>query len=136
MKPLTPKQQEFLARCIGKAHAAILAGQHPAAATGWCRKALEVVPDLPEAWYNLGLAPCRGRRRAKKTKVALLKAAALAPDIPDAQSNIGLQLRTGSVPCGSGAMPATQRLPWRRALPSRTPTWACCARSRTGSAKR
>jgi len=90
MKAPTPKQREFLARCISKAHTANASGQYGIAAT-WCRKALEVVPDLPEAWYNLGLAHA-GQAQVTEAKAALLKAAALAPDIPDAQSNIGLQL--------------------------------------------
>ena len=90
MKALTPKQQEFLARCIGQAHAANAGGQH-GAAIGWCRKALQIAPDLPEAWYNLGLA-CAGQGQAKEATDALVKAASFVPGNPDAQNSIGLQL--------------------------------------------
>ena len=90
MKALTPKQQEFLARCIGQAHAAIAGAQYDAG-IAWCRKALERAPDLPEAWYNLGLAYA-GQGQAKEATDALLKTAALVPDNPDAQNSIGLQL--------------------------------------------
>jgi protein O-GlcNAc transferase len=90
MKALTPKQHDFLARCIGQAHAANAGGQH-GAAIEWCRKALGLVPDLPEAWYNLGLA-YSGQGQAEEATGALLKSAALVPGNPDAQNSIGLQL--------------------------------------------
>ncbi|MDH5264714.1 MAG: tetratricopeptide repeat protein [Betaproteobacteria bacterium] len=90
MKALTPKQHEFLARCIARAHAANAGGQFGTAA-GWCRKALEVEPGLPEAWYNLGLA-LSGQGQASEGTEALLKAAAGVRDNPDAQNSIGLQL--------------------------------------------
>jgi predicted O-linked N-acetylglucosamine transferase (SPINDLY family) len=90
VKTLTPKQQEFLARCIAQAHAAN-AGGHHRAAIDWCEKALRLVPGLPEAWYNLGLAHA-GEGRAAKATEALLHSAALLPDHPDAQNSIGLQL--------------------------------------------
>ncbi len=80
----------FLAHCVASAHAAIQRGQHDAA-LAWCRKALQIAPDLPEAWYNLGLA-LAGLGQDAKAIEALLRAAALAPASPDAQNSVGLGL--------------------------------------------
>lgn len=92
LRPTTPfkMNRPFLAHCVASAHAAIRQGKHDAA-LAWCRKALQVAPDLPEAWYNLGLA-LAGLRQDAKAIAALLKAAALAAANPDAQNSVGLGL--------------------------------------------
>lgn len=81
---------EFLSHCISAAHAAN-ASRHYDVAISWCQKALQLAPNLPEAWFNLGLA-FAGQRQVPKAIEALLKTAALAPSHADAQNSIGLHL--------------------------------------------
>ncbi len=82
--------QTFLAQCINAAHAANSSGQY-ATAINWSQRALQRVADLPEAWYQLGIA-FRGQGETAKATDALVRAAALASRNPDAQNSIALQL--------------------------------------------
>jgi predicted O-linked N-acetylglucosamine transferase (SPINDLY family) len=81
---------EFLSHCISAAHAANASRQYDVA-VGWCQKALQLAPNLPEAWFNLGLA-FTGQSQVQKAIEALLKAAALAPGHADAQNSVSLHL--------------------------------------------
>lgn len=94
-------QDRLLAQCISSASAANSKGQYDKAIS-WCQKALKVAPNLPEAWYNLGLA-FAGKGQTQKAVDALLKTAALAPNDPDAQNSIGLQF------ISIGAYPEAER---------------------------
>jgi len=81
---------EFLSHCISAAHAANESRQYDVAVR-WCQKALQLAPNLPEAWFNLGLA-FAGQAKYPKAIEALLKTAALAPSHADAQNSVGLRL--------------------------------------------
>jgi len=90
-------QHPLLAQCISSASVANQRGQYDLA-IGWCQQALHLAPNLPEGWYNLGLA-FRGKGQTQKAKDALLKAASLAQDNADAQNSIGLQfIEIGAYP--------------------------------------
>lgn len=80
----------FLSTCISKAHQAVLSQRYEEAFS-WCHKALEIEPQLSEAWYNLGLAHA-GRNQQKEAKDAFLKASSFSPESAEAQNSIGLQL--------------------------------------------
>ena len=96
-KTLIRMPDQFLAQCISRASAANNNGQYDIA-IGWCQKALKFVPNLPEAWYNLGLA-YSGKGQTPKAIDALRKTAALTPNDPDAQNSIGLQfINIGAYP--------------------------------------
>ncbi len=60
-------------------------------ALGWCNQALHLAPDLPEAWYNLGIA-LRGLGNRSEAISALERAAARTRNSADAQNNIGVEL--------------------------------------------
>lgn len=87
---MNPKQQANLARCIGQAYDANAAGRHEDAMK-WCRKALDIAPGLPEAWYHLGQAHA-GLGRVRQATDALARAAELGAGNADALNSIGLQL--------------------------------------------
>ena len=81
--------QEFIAQCINTAHAAN-ARHEFATAIWWSRKAIELVPQLPEAWFNLGVALGGEGKRAEAIR-ALEEASACAQDDANAQNSIGLR---------------------------------------------
>ncbi len=80
----------LLVRCVNAAHAANGRAEYSAAAD-WCRQALALAPELPEAWYNLGVALAGLGQRAEAI-AALRRAAARTGDSAEAQNDIGLQL--------------------------------------------
>jgi protein O-GlcNAc transferase len=114
-------QQQFIADYVNAAHAANAKGEF-AAAADWCRRTLQYLPYLPEAWYNLGVA-YRGQGLRNDAITSLEKAAAHANDDPAAQNSVGLQLLE------LGALPQAERC-LRRAV-SLAPTFAF-ARSNLG----
>lgn len=81
---------ELLSRCINAAHAANTARQFDTA-IDWCQKGLQLDPERPEIWFNLGLAHT-GKNNTAKAVHALLKTASLLPGDADAQNTVGLQL--------------------------------------------
>ena len=83
-------QAQILARCVNAAHAANVRGEF-AASADWCRQALQLAPDLPEAWYNLGVA-LRGLGNRDEAIAALARAGARTQNSAEAQNNIGLEL--------------------------------------------
>ncbi len=94
-------QAQFLARCVNAAHAANVRGEF-AVSVDWCRQALQLAPDLPEAWYNLGVA-LRGLGNRAEAIAALERAGARTQNSADAQNNIGLEL------IELGALPEAER---------------------------
>ncbi len=83
-------QAQFLARFVNAAHAANRRGEF-SASVAWCNQALQLAPDLPEAWYNLGIA-LRGLGNRPEAIAALERAGARTRNSADAQNNIGLEL--------------------------------------------
>ena len=81
---------KFLTNCIGAAHAANTSRQYDVAIS-WCKKALQLAPNLSEAWFNLGLA-FAGQHQTQKAIEALLRTAALEPVHADAQNSVGVHL--------------------------------------------
>jgi predicted O-linked N-acetylglucosamine transferase (SPINDLY family) len=82
--------QFFLAQCINAAHTANARGEF-SVAVGLCKQALHHAPELPEAWYNLGVA-LRGLGNRAEAIAALERARSRTLNTADAQNNIGLQL--------------------------------------------
>ena len=56
----------------------------------WCNKALKLSPDLPEAWYHLGVA-LGGLGQRSKAINSLEKARLATVNSADAQNAIGLE---------------------------------------------
>src|SRR6266496_1014584 len=83
-------QAPFLAQCINAANTANARGEF-SASVDWCNQALHLAPDLPEAWYNLGIA-LRGLGNRSEAIAALERARTRTLNSADAQNNIGLQL--------------------------------------------
>ncbi|HJW02520.1 MAG TPA: tetratricopeptide repeat protein [Azospira sp.] len=81
---------QFLAQCIQTAHAANSQGSFPVAESH-CKQALKLAPDLPEAWYNLGIALAGQGKRAAALN-AFEKAHIHTLASPDAQNSIAVQL--------------------------------------------
>jgi len=79
-----------VAQWINSAHAANAGGDFEAAAN-FCRRSLKVAADIPEAWYNLGIA-LRGLGRRNPAIDAFRKAQALTRGVAEAQNAIGLEL--------------------------------------------
>jgi len=84
------KSRRNLAQWIRSAHVANTDGDYEKAA-GWCRQALRASTDIPEAWYNLGIA-LRGLGRQSEAVQAVNRARLLTLGSADAQNSIGLQL--------------------------------------------
>ncbi|HEY3431186.1 MAG TPA: tetratricopeptide repeat protein [Rhodocyclaceae bacterium] len=80
----------MLSQYISAAHAANVRNEFQAAIT-WCEAAIALVPNLPEAWYNLGLA-YKGLGQKDKAIDALSYAGNLTKDSVDAQNSVGFQL--------------------------------------------
>lgn len=80
---------QTIAHYVNSASAANARGDYAAAAR-FCNKTLQLAPDLPEAWFNLGVAQ-RGLGRRAEALQAQAQAAARTLDSPDAQNSIGLQ---------------------------------------------
>lgn len=81
--------EEFIAHCINTAHVAN--AQHEfATAIWWSKKAIELAPRLPEAWFNLGVALGGVEKRVEAIR-ALEEASACAWDDANAQNSIGLR---------------------------------------------
>lgn len=81
--------QEFLAQSINTAHAAN-ARHEFAVAVWWSKKAIELAPQLPEAWFNLGVALAGEGKRVEAIR-ALEEASARAQNDANAQNSIGLR---------------------------------------------
>lgn len=79
-----------VAQWINAAHAANAGGDYEVAAN-FCRRSLKAASDIPEAWYNLGIA-LRGLGRRSQAIDALGKARALTAGVAEAQNAIGLEL--------------------------------------------
>ena len=72
------------AQWINSAHAANASGDFEAAAN-WCRRALKVASDIPEAWYNLGIV------RLRQASQSVAEAARVAtPAEADAATRAGV----------------------------------------------
>jgi predicted O-linked N-acetylglucosamine transferase (SPINDLY family) len=80
----------MLSQYINSAHAANLNNEFDKA-IGWCNAAIALSPELPEAWYNLGLA-YKGLGQKDRAVDALLRAGKLTTGSADAQNSIGYQL--------------------------------------------
>jgi predicted O-linked N-acetylglucosamine transferase (SPINDLY family) len=80
----------LLVQCVNDAHAANARGDFPAAIDR-CRQALNLAPELPEAWYNLGVA-LAGMGERVEAVAALKRAANGTAMSAEAQNDIGLQL--------------------------------------------
>jgi predicted O-linked N-acetylglucosamine transferase (SPINDLY family) len=82
-------QRQLLAQYINFAKAASQQMRHDAA-IGWWKKAIRLEPDLPEAWYNLGMA-YHGKGQVQKALEAWRSASRMAGQNSDAQNTIGVQ---------------------------------------------
>ena len=80
----------FLSQCVFAANTENMRGNFSAAAN-WCHQALRLVPDLPEAWYNLGVAH-KGQGKRSEAIAAFKQASGLTLASADAQNSIGLEL--------------------------------------------
>ena len=80
----------LLVQCINEAHAANARGEF-SAAIRWARQALQLAPDLPQAWYQLGVA-LGGSGERVEALAALERTRACTLDSAEAQNNIGFQL--------------------------------------------
>jgi len=80
----------MLSQYINSAHAANINNEFDKA-VGWCNAAIALAPELPEAWYNLGLA-YKGLGQKDQAVDALLRAGKLTTGSADAQNSIGYQL--------------------------------------------
>jgi predicted O-linked N-acetylglucosamine transferase (SPINDLY family) len=81
---------QLIAHYINSANAANAQGEYTIA-VGWCQQTLQLAPDLPEAWYNLGVALSGLEKRAEAMD-AFEKARIRTLNSADAQNSIGLQL--------------------------------------------
>jgi predicted O-linked N-acetylglucosamine transferase (SPINDLY family) len=86
---MTPEPRD-LAQWVNAAHVANRKGDYEQASR-WCRKALHVARDIPEAWYHLAVALGGLGRRAEAVDAAN-RARRLAPGSAEAQNTVGLQL--------------------------------------------
>ena len=82
--------QQLLAHYIHAAGAANARGDY-GAAKDWCGHAIRYAPDLPEAWYSLGVS-LRGLNNAPEAVKAFEKARTLTLRSAEAQNSIGVQL--------------------------------------------
>lgn len=82
--------EQLLSHYINNANAANTRGE-PSVAAEWCQRALQLAPDLPEAWYHLGTA-LAGLHKNSEAIAAFEKARVRTLDSADAQNSIGLQL--------------------------------------------
>ena len=82
--------RQLLASYINTASAANARGEF-GTAKEWCVHALQRAPDLPEAWYHLGLASAGLNNRPEAVN-AFEKARTLTLQSADAQNAIGVQL--------------------------------------------
>ncbi|MBK7991135.1 MAG: tetratricopeptide repeat protein [Comamonadaceae bacterium] len=82
--------RQLLASYINTASAANARGEF-GTAKEWCGHAIQRAPDLPEAWYHLGLASAGLNKRPEAVK-AFEKARTLTLQSADAQNAIGVQL--------------------------------------------
>jgi predicted O-linked N-acetylglucosamine transferase (SPINDLY family) len=93
---MTPSPRD-LAQWINSAHVANRKGDYEKAAR-WCRKALHVAGDIPEAWYNLSIA-LRGLGRRAEAVDAADRARRLSLASAEAQNTVGLHLLSlGALP--------------------------------------
>lgn len=82
--------QQLLAHYINSAHAANGRGEFKEAA-GFCGQALQLVPDLPEAWFNLGIAQA-GMGLRQDALASFERVRLRVQDSADAQNSLGLRL--------------------------------------------
>ena len=80
----------FLSQCVFAANTENRRGNFSAAAD-WCHQALRLVPDLPEAWYHLGVAH-QGQGKRSEAIAAFKRVSSLTLSSADAQNSIGLEL--------------------------------------------
>lgn len=81
---------QYLSNCISQANIEINAGQFELAIL-WCKQALNIQPDIPEAWFNQGIA----YKHLNKIELAIesfKKANICAINSSEAQNAIGLAL--------------------------------------------
>lgn len=83
-------QMQFLAQGINLAHEANQRGDFQSAIAR-CKQVLDVAPDIPEAWFNLGLAQL-GLEEHKQATYSLQQAAVRTLNSAEAQNSIGLAL--------------------------------------------
>lgn len=83
-------QSQLFAQYINNAHAANSRGEYNLA-VGFCNHILKLSKNIPEAWYNLGLA-LSGLGKRREALRAFEKARILTINSADAQNSIGLQL--------------------------------------------
>lgn len=81
---------EYLSNCISQANREIAAGRYELGIR-WCKQALDVHPQISEAWFNLGLA-YKGLGKTNTAIESFKKAGHYAPNSSDAQNAIGLSL--------------------------------------------
>jgi tetratricopeptide (TPR) repeat protein len=82
--------QDFILQCIHTANIAN-ARQDFDTAVWWCNQAIGLAPELPEAWFNLGIA-LRGKQQWREALLAFQKTSALTQQSAEAQNGIGYQL--------------------------------------------
>ena len=80
----------LLSQYVSAANTDNLRGQY-SAAIGWCQQALRLVPDLPEAWYNLAIA-YKGLGKRSEAIAALKETSRQTLTSAEAQNTIGLEL--------------------------------------------
>ncbi len=85
-----PMLRQLLASYLNTASAANARGEF-GTAKEWCGHALQRAPDLPEAWFHLGLASAGLNNQPEAVK-AFEKARTLTRQSADAQNAIGVQL--------------------------------------------
>ena len=85
-----PMLRQLLAHYIHAASAANARGEF-GAAKEWCGHAIQRAPDLPEAWYSLGVS-FRGLKNAPEAVKAFEKARTFTLQSAEAQNSIGVQL--------------------------------------------
>ena len=83
-------QSQLLAQYINNAHAANARGEFNTAAD-LCQHAIKLSANVPEAWYNLGIA-LSGLGKRREALKAFEKSRINTLDSADAQNSIGLQL--------------------------------------------
>ena len=79
--------QNFVVQCVNTAHAANAKREFDTA-IWWCKQAVQIAPNFPEAWFNMGVA-FSGQGQRQAAIPALEKAQQLTLASADAQNSIG-----------------------------------------------
>lgn len=80
---------QLLVQCVNNAHAANLRGEY-SVAVDLCKKAVKLAPNMPSAWYNLGVAFSSLGKRSEAMK-AFENTRIYSLNSVDTQNGIGLQ---------------------------------------------